>query len=150
MQRKKLSKKWGSLSIRNKSIIIILTISIIFPLILPYLAFFIFGFNPPINSVFWNIKYESSLVGFSDISLLEISSLWVIPRFAILIMFGYLNGMLIETKLKNFRWRYSYLIVSSIIFYLILIKISIEVALVLLDKGFFDSPFFKFFDFFNF
>lgn len=106
----------------RKSILLACTISIIIPLALPLITQIIFGIDPPKHTVAWSLSYDSQKFIFVEISIAELSLLLMMVRFIPFIIFGYTNG-LISRKVfsKNPVVENTYLISSSIFFYLIII-----------------------------
>lgn len=122
----------------KKAIIFSCLISIIIPFILPLTSKAIFGNEPSSNTLVWSLNYDSKIPIFLEVSMAEISLLWIIIRFIPFIIFGFVNMLIIEkisikrTLIENF-----YLIVSSTLFYLLTITPIFKMFLYLDSISFF-------------
>lgn len=134
----------------SRSILTAFIISIIVPFILPLIADIIFGVNPDKPTIGWNLNQDSRIPIFLEVSIAEVSLLLVIIRIIPFIIFGYINGLIFKKIfLKKSIIGNAYLIISSIIFYFIIMKPMFKFFIFLdsIDKIHF---IFSLFDFFSF
>lgn len=111
----------------KKSVMFACIIPVIIPLALPLISNFIFGINPPKHTIGWSLNYDSQKFIFVEVSIAELSLLLVIIRFIPFIIFGYINGLIFERIfLKKPILGNTYLIISSIFFYLVTIAPMFE------------------------
>lgn len=134
-------KKWILVQWKNqqirKSILITVIISIILPLLLPIISQILFGLNPTPRTVQWSLDYDARIPIFTEVSLAEISLLWIFLRFIPLIIFGYLNGIILaKIRIKNPLLENIYLAISSSLFYLLILTPMFKLFLFLNSIGF--------------
>lgn len=146
--RKKFNKSnKQKLSIAKKSIIFAVLISILVPsllVIIKNILLYIFS-----SRSFQNSILILQLPAFLELSMLDLSILWIIVRIIPIIVLAYFNSILINKKLREIKHAKLYLIVSSIIIYFLSLLISILIFdLINLIPMFHTLP--KILDFFNF
>ena len=106
----------------KKSIMLACVISIIIPLALPLISDIIFGSNPPKHTFGWSLKHDLVVPIFLEVSIAELSLLLVVIRFIPFIIFGYINGLIFKKIfVKKPILGNTYLIISSVFFYLVII-----------------------------
>ena len=116
----------------KKSILIACMISVIVPLFLPLISNIIFGVNPPKYTLGWDLDHYSVTPIFLEVSIAEISLLWIIIRFIPFIIFGYVNGLIFKKMFsKKSMLGNVYLFISSMLFYFMIIMPIFELFLFL-------------------
>ena len=131
-----------STTLIKKSIIVCILISILTPLSSPLIFSLIENIIGTNYLTTWMLNLRVI-----DISILEISGLLWIARWVILVLFGYFNGLFLTSFKLQPQYIMTYLIISSIIFYLLSIHLLFTLGLYLVDKRFFDNAFLEFFNF---
>ena len=140
----------------RKSIIISIIVSMLIPIILllirNIILFVISNFENYIKPYTYidltNSILDLQIFAYIELLLITTSAIWLVFRFIPIIILGYLNGILLEKKFMQIRRKYLYLILTSILVYLISLAIGGLIFIGLYHIPIL-QPIFNFFDYFG-